>query len=249
MQNSTTNTTVSEEMPFHTGSVNFKDLLEKFQPTVKQIAYRYRHYYSDIKNLISEGEIGLLNAVESFDPARGTNFKSYACTQIRQKIYREAQCNNLIRIPMCLSVNIIKIRKARQELTKKLGRNPEIQEIADHMQVDVKTIQRINSSNFTEVSMHQQSGIDEDKTLEDSIPDRNAELPGEMMDKFEFGSKIGGFLATLDTVERQVIVLRYGLGEEGKKTLGEVSMIVGKSKERVRQIEEKVIEKLKTTLG
>ena len=218
---------------------------------VVKLATDYANLGLPMLDLISEGNIGLMRAVERFDPKKGGKLSTYAAWWIKQSIKRAlANQSKTIRVPVHQVEKIAKIRRLTEQLTAELGREPSDEELADEVGLTAEKIAALKSSSIRPASLDAPVGQDDGETLfGDMISDENAEDPLEELEEKDMRSNLAGLLKVLTPRERDIIKARYGLGGAKMKTLEDIGHKFGITRERIRQIQMGALKKLRRAMA
>jgi len=217
---------------------------------VVKIARDYSNFGLPLLDLISEGNIGLMKAVERFDPKKGGKLSTYAAWWIKQSIKRAlANQSKTIRLPVHLVDKIAKLRRVSNQMTEELGREPTDEELAEEVGMGASKVAALKSAAIRPTSLDQPINDEDSTALGDIIGDEEAMNPYEVLRDKDLRDEVGDLLAVLDERERRIISSRFGLDGQRLKTLEEVGEKFGVTRERIRQLQNIALNKLRRALS
>ncbi len=213
---------------------------------VVKIAHDFKGLGLPLLDLISEGNIGLLQAVERFDPAKGAKFSSYAAWWIKQAMRRAlGNQSKTIRIPIHSAGKLNKIKSIRVKLQDELQREPTDGEIAECLDFSKRTVSWLKKADLKGVSLQAALREEGEGKIGDLVADESVMSPEEIVDHHDALEWLTHLVEELDEREKKIIKMRFGLGKYSPKTLEEVSQYMGKTRERIRQIQMEALRRLK----
>jgi RNA polymerase primary sigma factor len=224
----------------------FRKLIESNLRFVVAMAKKYSRSGYPLHELINEGNMGLIEAASRFDPTRGVRFITYASWWIRQAILAAiAHHGQGFRIPPKLKHELYRFETKVSHLTQELGRKPSVEEISKEFGMEESDVRGMMAGTPVEVSLSVPVGEEHETHLEDMIEDTSAASADEILITRSFEEQLQGLLHQLDDKERVIIERRFGLGERDPQTLAEIGSDLHLSRERIRQIEERALAKLR----
>lgn len=216
---------------------------------VVKIAQDYANYGLPLLDLISEGNIGLMKAVERFDPNKGGKLSTYAAWWIKQSIKRAlANQSKTIRLPVHMVDKISKMRRLAMVLAEELGREPTDEELAEEIGIDRAKLAHLKAASLRPASLDAPISDDDNTEFGEIIGDDRAQTPLELLSHKNMHNQLDGLLGVLDERERRIIDARFGLNGEKPKTLEEVGQEFGVTRERIRQLQNIALKKLRRAL-
>jgi RNA polymerase primary sigma factor len=222
-------------------------MIESNLRLVVAIGKKYINRGLPFSDIIEEGNLGLIRAVEKFQYERGFRFSTYASWWIKQSIAR-AIVNQVrtIRLPIHVAESVNKYKRAVRRLTQELGREPMLEEIAETLGISIDKMRGTSQVVRETCSLDTLIGENEEDTLTDVLHDDNRPLPSSHSDETQLRRQIAAWLTEVSEHERKVLELRFGLGDDEPKTLDFIGKTFGLTRERVRQIESQALKKLRT---
>ena len=217
---------------------------------VVTIAHDYANLGLPVLDLISEGNIGLTKAVERFDPAKGAKLSTYAMWWIKQSIKRAlANQSKMIRLPVHLVDKIAKVRRVSLQMSDALGREPTDEELGEELGIATHKVARLKSVGIRPASLEAPIGDDDSTEFGEVIGDEEAQTPFELLRDKNLRGEVDGLIAALDSREKKIISQRFGLDGGQPKTLEDVSKDFGVTRERIRQLQNIALAKLRRALS
>lgn len=216
---------------------------------VVKIAHDFSNYGLPLLDLVSEGNIGLMKAVERFDPKKGGKLSTYASWWIKQSIKRAlANQSKTIRLPVHLVDKIGKIRRVAAQMTEELGREPTNEELAEELGLAPAKVAHLKNVAVRPASLDAKISADDDTAFGDLVSDERAEDPFAALRDKDLREEVGDLLEVLDPRERKIIAFRFGLGGGKERTLEEVGRKFGVTRERIRQLQNIALLKMRKAL-
>ncbi len=216
---------------------------------VVKIAHDYANLGLPLLDLISEGNIGLMKAVERFDPAKGGKLSTYAAWWIKQSIKRAlANQSKTIRLPVHLVDKIAKMRRVSLQMSEELGREPTDDELAEEVGISSAKVSQLKTAAIRPASLDAPIGDDDSTEFGEIVGDSDAANPFELLRDKNMRNELDGLLAVLDEREKKIIFSRFGLDGGRARTLEEVGRKFGVTRERIRQLQNIALHKLRRAL-
>ena len=216
---------------------------------VVKIAREYEGLGLPLLDLINEGNIGLMKAVDRFDTKRGAKFSTYASLWIKQAIRRAlTNLSKTIRLPVHVMDKLTRIRKSEAKLAEALDREPTDEEVAADMDVDVRRVRRYRDAARAPVSLDTPIGDDGTTSVSELVADSNAAAPFDRLVNDTDNEMVQAALNTLSERESKILAMRFGLGDDQPRTLEELGVHFGLTRERIRQLQEQALRKLRQVI-
>ena len=213
---------------------------------VVKIAREYDGYGLPLLDLINEGNIGLMKAVERFDPAKGAKMSTYSSWWIKQSIRRAlANQSKTIRLPVHIVDKLFHLRRMAVNLQETLGREPTDEELADELGVTAARVRQLRAAAIRPASLDAPLGDDDTNRISDVVPDENADTPYEQLEERTNSELVRELVATLDPREATILRHRFGLHGDDEETLEKIGRKFGVTRERIRQIQDLALKKLR----
>ena len=216
---------------------------------VVKIAREYQGLGLPLLDLINEGNIGLMKGVQRFDHRKGVKLSTYASLWIKQAIRRAlSNTSKTIRLPVHVMDKLTQVRKSEARLHEVLDREPTDEEVAHDLGLDARRIRQYRTASRTPVSLDSPVSDDDATTISEHVADANATSPAEALVRNNDHALVQEVLATLDARESRILAMRFGLDDGRPKTLEEVGERLGVTRERIRQIQEQALEKMRVKI-
>jgi RNA polymerase primary sigma factor len=217
---------------------------------VVTIAQDYANLGLPLLDVISEGNIGLMIAVDRFDPSRGAKLSTYAAWWIRQTIKRAlSNQGKTIRLPVHLGDKILKVRRVALQMSEELGREPTDDELGEEIGIASRKVSQLKTASIRPASLDAPIGDDDLTEFGESVADEEARTPFELLREKDLHNKVDGLLDELNDREKKIIFQRFGFGGGERKTLQQIGNKLGVSRERIRQLESIALAKLRRALS
>ena len=227
-----------------------KTLINANLRLVVKIAHDFKGYGLPLTDLISEGNLGLIKAVELFDPSKGAKFSSYSAWWIKQSMRRAISNQaHLVRVPVQSQQKSLRVNAVRRRLANELGRQPTEEEIAKCLNFTPRMVANAKNGLTTTIYLEAEIQKGEDGTYSDIIPDATADSPEDIVINKELTTSLHLVSSSLDAREWEIITMRYGLDGRPPMTLEQVSAAIGRTRERVRQLQNSALKKLRRLLS
>jgi len=237
---------LAEDAPHQNEAAGRNELVTANAGLVRAIASRFVGRGVDWDDLVQEGTLGLMRAAEKFDPGRGFRFSTYAHWWIRQGIQRAiADHGRTVRLPVHLNEQLLRLRRCAAHLSQRLGREATREELAQAAGVPLEKVRALLLQSRAPLSLDAPAGQDGDTTLADLLPIQGAEDPSALSEQEELQRLLEDAVAHLPPREKAVLRLRFGIGTAALPTLEEIGKVLGVTRERVRQIEVKALQRLR----
>ncbi len=223
-----------------------KIMIESNLRLVVSIAKRYINRELPIQDLIEEGNVGLIKAVERFNAQKGCKFSTYATYWIKQSIERAiANQANTVRLPIHVSADMSKVARASRQLSQQFNREPSLAEISDATGLSGRYVRRLDTISRKSYSLEATLPDGTDMTLMDRLEDSAQRNPLDIIEAGKMSVRVNSWLSSLDDNESRILRMRFGFDDLGPQTLESIGRAFGVTRERVRQVEVKAIEKLR----